>query len=286
MTDFLTSEFGRLGGSGPERARELYARFRGAVLAAPQEHGWRIEGRLTSYVDEDVFAVPTSVGQWVDAEPDADAARLKGAILSEYPSVTAFLDHCYHATCARFRAEVPHDLAPGAERVLAWLLREGVRVVFASNAPLEKVQGWFACHGLAVADARDTEPGSAPLRAYGRAGKQWLGSSSEQLNCSGRAVLCDRPQYRAILERERADWVIGDVLSLDLAAPLAMRRAGHPAAPRALALMHLRHTPRWALNAVRDGLVDHLAAHVTTLPRLVNALRAPSPAKAAPRQSG
>lgn len=286
MADFLTAEFGRLGGGGAERGRELYARFRRAVLAAPERHGWRIEGRLSSYVDEDVFAVPTSVGQWVDAEPDADAARLKAAILGEHASVAVFLDHCYHSTCARFRAEVPHDLAPGAERVLAWLLRQPVRVVFATNAPLEKVQGWFACHGLEVADARDSEPGAAPLRAYGRAGKQWLGPGAEQIECGGRALLCDRPQYRAILERERADLVVGDVMSLDLAAPLALRRARHPAAPRAVALMHLRHTPRWALAAAADGGADHLVSHVTALPGLISALRAPLPTAAAPRRSG
>ncbi len=286
MSEFLIAEFSRLGGLGPERARELYRRFEAAVLAQPDRHGWRIEGRLTSYVDEDVFAVPTSVGQWVDAEPDADAAQLKRAILREHSSVTAFLDHCYHATCARFRAEVPHDLAPGAERVLAWLLRNSVQVVFASNAPLEKVQGWFACHGLEVADARETEPGAAPLRAYGRAGKQWLGPGAEELTLGGRALLCDRPQYRAILERERADLVIGDVVSLDLALPLHLRRAGAAGAPRALALMHLRHTPGWAVDAVRAGELDHLAAHVTALPRLLTALRAPSPAEAARPRSG
>ena len=60
MSDFVVAEFGRLSGGGPECARALYARFRAAVLAEPARHGWRIEGRLTSYVDEDVFAVPTS----------------------------------------------------------------------------------------------------------------------------------------------------------------------------------------------------------------------------------
>lgn len=272
MSGFLTEEFSRFGGGNLDRARSLYARFRAAVMAQPDRHGWRIEGRLTSYVDEDVFAVPTSVGQWVDAEPDADAARLKAAILGEYPSVAVFLDHCYHSTCARFRTEVPHDLAPGAERVLSWLLRERVQVVFASNAPLEKVQGWFACHGLEVVDARDTEPGSAPLRAYGRAGKQWLGPEPAALEFGGRKVEADRPQYRAILERERADMVIGDVLSLDLATPLTMRRAGHPAAPRLLALMHLRHTPGWALSSVEKGGVDQLVSHVTEVPRLLRIL--------------
>ncbi|MDA1260251.1 MAG: hypothetical protein O3A20_06470 [Planctomycetota bacterium] len=273
VSGFLTAELARFGGVDAARSVELYARFRADVMARPSEHGWRIDGRLVSYVDEDVFAEPTAVGQWIEAARCADTARLRAAILSEYPSVLAFLDHCYHSTCARFREEVPHDLTRGAERVLHWFLRERIPVVFASNAPFEKVAGWFACHGLQVADARDSEPGAAPLRAYGRAGKQCLGAAAESLVVGGREVPVDRPQYRAILERERAALVVGDVFSLDLAVPLAMRRARAPGAPRALGLMHLEHTPRWLLDEVGRGGVDYLVSHVSALPRLVNALR-------------
>lgn len=285
VAGFLIAELARLGGLEPARAAALYEGFRATVLARPERHGWRIEGRLVSYVDEDVFAEPTAVGQWIDLAPDADAARLRAAILAEHPSVLAFLDHCYHTTCARFRAEVPHDLTRGAERVLRWFVREGVPVVFASNAPLEKVAGWFACHGLAIADARATEPGAAPLRAYGRAGKQWLGAGGEELRVGGRAVAVDRPQYRAILERERPGLVVGDVFSLDLALPLALRRARAPGAPRALGLMHLPRTPRWVLDEVRPDGVDFLVAHITALPRLVSALRGPRRAGAGQARS-
>lgn len=285
VSGYLTGELARLGGLAPERAVELYQRFRDGVRAHPAEHGWRIDGRLVSFVDEDVFAEPTAVGQWIERAPCADSRRLRAAILGAHESVNAFLDHCYHSTCARFREEVPHDLARGAERVLAWFLREGVPVVFASNAPFEKVAGWFACHGLAVADARATEPGAAPLRAYGRAGKQWLGGRAT-LTTGGREVPVDRPQYRAILERERPTLVVGDVFSLDLALPLALRRAGAPGAPEALGVMHLEHTPRWVLDEVRPGGLDHRIGHVTALPRIVSGLRARRPAAPAPVRSG
>lgn len=282
----LVRELARLGGLPVARAAELYARFREETLRRPERHGWRIEGRIVSFVDEDVFAEPTAVGQWIDAAPCADSARLRDAILREHAGVHAFLDECYHATCATFRSEVPHDLTRGAERVLRWLLREGIPVVFASNAPFEKIAGWFGCHGLEVVDARATEPGSAPLRAYGRAGKQWLGDSGARLLAGAREIPVDRPHYRALLERERADFVVGDVFSLDLALPLAMRRAGEPAAPRALGLMHLERTPRWVLDEVRPGGVDFLVSHVTALPRLVSALRGPRRAAAGLPRSG
>jgi phosphoglycolate phosphatase-like HAD superfamily hydrolase len=288
VLDFLAADLARLAGWPAERVEAACARFRAGVLAAPERHGWLVAGRFSSYVDEDVFALPTALGQWIDAAPDAEAAELREAVLREHAGVGSFLDRCYHSTCARFRAEVPHDLAPGAERVLEWLLRHEVRVVFASNAPLEKVQGWFACHGLEVADARATEPGAAPLRAYGRSGKQWLSPRPELLHLGGRPVAADRPQYRAILEREQADLVVGDVPSLDLAAPLALRAEGGLGAPRALALMNLPHTPAWARAAAGGGpgAVDALVSHVTALPRLVHALRGSLPAAAGSPRSG
>lgn len=288
VMDHLRRQFARLADWPLEQAEEAMQGFRSAVLAEPDRHGWRLDGRLSSYVDEDVFALPTSIGQWVDAAPDAPAAQLRAAILREFPSVSAMLDDCYHATCARFRAEVPHDLAVGAERVLEWLVRHQVAVVFASNAPLEKVQGWFACHGLSVADARTTDPGAAPLRAYGRAGKQWLSDTPVELDCAGRRVSADRPAYVEILVRERPDLVVGDVLSLDLAAPMHLRANRRAGAPRAIALMHLPHTPAWALEGVgaNPASVDRVLPHVTALPRLIAELRAPPRAEAGFPRSG
>lgn len=286
VSDHLTNEMARFGRMERTCAAELYANFRAAVLKQPDRHGWRIEGRLVSYVDEDIFAMPTAIGQWIEAAPCAESRRLRAAILEEYASVSAFLDHCYHSTCARFRVEVAHDLARGADRVLDWFLRERIPVVFASNAPFEKVAGWCAAQGFEVADAHVTEPGAAPLRAYGRAGKQWLGPGSEEWLASERRVPVDRPQYRAILERESASLVVGDVFSLDLVQPLQLRLTGAAGAPQAVGLMHLEHTPAWVLEQVRLGGVDFLVNHVTALPRIVNAVRARSPAAAEWIRSG
>jgi hypothetical protein len=189
--------------------------------------------------------------------------------------VLEFLDYCYHDTCARFRAEVDHDLAEGSEHVLRWLTENDVDVVFAPNAPAEKIVGWFAHHGFEVADARETGPGEVPLRVYGRAGKQFLGDEHVVMDFCGREVHVDRPSYRAILEREHPDLVVGDVLSLDLALPLAMRAAGESAAPRGVGIMHLPHTPDWVLESVGPGPaeIDFVVPHVTSLPRLVRRLR-------------
>ena len=279
----VVAELARLAELDPAALRAHYDGFRDAVLREPEAHGWRIDGRLVSYVDEDFFAVPTSIGQYIERAPCHTSAGLREAVLREYGSVLEFLDRCYHDTCARFRREVDHDLAEGAERVLRWLLDEGVAVVFASNAPAEKIVDWFAHHGFEVLDARATEPGSAPLRVYGRAGKQHVDGSTT-MAFAGREVHLDRPMYRDILERERPDLVVGDVFSLDLALPLAMRAGDQPGAPLAVGVMHLPHTPDWVLESVgpERHQADFLVPHVTALPRLVSRLRGSRPAPPVP----
>lgn len=271
----VREQLARLAGMPLPELEVAYQEFRNQVLDQPHQHGWHLDGRFSSYVDEDYFAVPTSIGQYIDLAPCTASGTLRDAVLGEYGSVLEFLDYCYHSTCARFRTEVDHDLTEGAERVLQWLLHHDVQVVFATNAPAEKVVDWFSHHGFGVTDARETEPGETPLRVYGRSGKQFLGASDATMDFSGRTVHVDRPQYRSILEREHPDLVVGDVLSLDLAVPLAMRHAGDPAAPKGIGIMDLPHTPQWVKHSIskEPGHIDFLVPHVTALPRLVNSLR-------------
>jgi hypothetical protein len=250
---------------------ENYAAFAMQVMEHPDRHGWRIEDQITSYVDEDVFAMPTAVGQLIDQASCFKTAHFRKAILAEWSHVIDFLDHCYHSTCDRFRALHNHDLAPGAQRVLGWLLQRDVAITFATNAPAEKVIQWFDHQGFSVSDARTTSQESNPLRVYGRAGKQWLGPSGDSMQFGGRKVAIDRPQYRQILEKEKPDVVIGDVLSLDLSLPIAMRLEGAKGAPKEVGLMHMAHTPHWATAGAGSGpgAVDWLIPHVTSLPRLL-----------------
>ena len=267
----LVGELQRMLGEPAEQVEERLAGFAAAVMARPHAYGWRIDHRLASFVDEDYFCLPAAMGQFIENGETPSAREVREAVLGRWESLTVFLDHCFHSTCAAFRQEVEHDLTHGAERVLEWLLARGATVTWATNAPAEKIIGWFAHHGHEVRDARETEPGEHPLRVYGRAGKQWFGPTDRSLDFAGRTVPVDRPQYRAILERERPDLVIGDVLSLDLAVPIALAAEAHPAAPRETVLVGRPHTPEWVLASVGPGpgRIDHLVSHLTSLPRIV-----------------
>ena len=68
--------------------------------------------------------------------------------------------------------------------------------------------------------------------------------------------------------------MIGDVFSLDLALPHALRSAGHPAAPDLLALRRHPHTPDWVLDTLGDGAIDVVVDHVRDLVTVVRELGA------------
>ena len=73
---------------------------------------------------------------------------------------------------------------------------------------------------------------------------------------AGRAVRLDRGDYHALLRAERADAIVGDVFSLDLALPLALRESEADFARLELFLLRNEYTPAWTLEAVagRPGL--------------------------------
>lgn len=91
-------------------------------------------------------------------------------------------------------------------------------------------------------------------------------------------------RYRAAIEEEDPDLVIGDVFSLDLALPHVMRREGNPAAPSKLILRRHPHTPRWVLDTRAGGAIDVVVDDVAELLGLV---RGPAgPDCSAPQQTG
>jgi len=259
-----------------EIASLLYAGFAKGVLASPSEFGWQADPedpRLSSFVDEDFFCLPAAVGHYIELAASEDARRVKVAILQKHPSLPAFMDHCFHNTCADFRKSVDHDLTQGAIPILQWLLDRGHGVTWATNAPAEKICDWMGAAGFEVEDGSDDSSSFRPgvLRVFGRCGKQWLGDGEQAIEFLDRQVLVDRPRYRKLLEQERPDILIGDVLSLDLSTALQMRQEGSEAAPPVTVLVGRRPLPAWVHEAVGDQpqQLDHLIPHLTRFPRIV-----------------
>jgi FMN phosphatase YigB (HAD superfamily) len=266
---FLAAEAARFAGVGADQARRDFLAFESAVLARPSEYGWAPDGRITAYVDEDPFCVANSIAAYLERGADPRAQRYREAILEAgEPSLSAFADRCFLSSTARFRELHPPALVPSTQATLEALRARGVEIVVVSNSSSEKIVGWFRQVGV---DA-GVEPHAA-LRVRGQAGKQVLGPGDEHLVLAGRRISVDRPRYRAVLEEERPDLVIGDVFSLDLALPHVLRRSRAAGAPRTLVLRRHPHTPEWVLATRADGAIDRVVDDVAELLALVDAQR-------------
>lgn len=270
------TEAARLAGVDPQEAARDFAGYVTAVLAAPHLFGWTPDGRITAYADEDPFCHPNSVAGWIEAESerDARAALYRDAILGAgFANLTVFSDHCFHHATGSYRAAHPPALVPGAGEAFEALHDAGAEVVVVSNSHADKVVGWLRHAGI---DAGEDE--GHLVRVHGDAGK-WHVAGDAAIEVSGRRVLVDRPRYRAVIEDENPDLVVGDVFSLDLAVPHVLRSSAHPRAPHLLALRRHPHTPEWILGTHADGAIDVVLDHVRDLVVVVRELTAQGPGR-------
>ncbi len=253
-----------------EAVQADFRRFSKATLAAPERHGWAPDGRITAYVDEDPFCVANGVASYLETaggergQHYAEAIRKAG-----FERLTQFADRCFLDATARYRVEHPPALVPGARAALTALHGAGVHVVVVSNSESIKLIDWFRASGIDAGESPDSE-----LEVCGNARKFHLGESDASLTVAGRQIRVDRPAYREAITRIRPDLVIGDVFSLDLALPHAMRAAGDAGAPKMLVLHGHDHTPAWIADTRADGAIDAIVRGVDELLDLALALHA------------
>jgi phosphoglycolate phosphatase-like HAD superfamily hydrolase len=262
---YMAAEAARYAEVSGDEARADFRRFEVAVQSAPAEYGWAPDGRITAYVDEDPFCVPNSIAMYLERVDDPQGVRYRDAILAGgEPSLSAFADRCFLTATADYREQHPPALVPHAKEALEALHEAGAEIVVVSNSSSEKIVGWFQRAGVDAGTDHDSY-----LRVRGQAGKQVLGPGDQSIEVAGRAVYVDRPQYRAVIEAENPDLVVGDVFSLDLALPHVLRREGRTEAPRELVLRRHRHTPTWVHETRAEGAIDTVVDDVVELVHVV-----------------
>ncbi len=238
-------------GVGRDQALAEAEAFLTAARREPARNGWWPRGFLTAFVDEDPALGTGTIAHWLDAggelgeaHGDAPERWRRGVRSAGFDSVEAFSSEHFVPAMTRFRAEHGHHLVPDSVDALRALEGRGIELVIVSNSPRSKLVGMFADAGL-------TE--HAHLRFVGDAHKWWIDDPAHTRSVGGRTVHVDRPRYRAILEREAPDLVIGDVPSFDLAAAAVLREAsqeGEAAGPLLVLKAH-PHSPAWALDQPR-----------------------------------
>lgn len=242
------------------------SRARKAAAAEPSRYGWAPGGRISVYGDEDPFAAHSAFLHYLALQKgrDASADALLHAIETNGFDVESFGGHAH----ARGVEEVARTRGPGilpeAAEAGRHMLAAGVEVVVVSNSGTDKLARWFEHAGVptVVYPRRD----SAALTLRGAARKFVLDPANRApLALGGVTFETARPSYEAVLREEGPDAVVGDVFSLDLALPLALRRAEPGFGAMRLFWLLRSYTPKWVERAIASAApeVERIEGGVT-----------------------
>ena len=222
-------------------ARDEFEGFLRAAHEAPDQHGWWPRGFLTAFVDEDQLLATGAVCRFLDDGCDAPGATRwrDGLRAAGHHSAHDYGSEKFGPAMRTYLQDHGHRLVDGSRELCDSLRARGVELVIVSNSPTSKLQKLFAEAGIQESDH---------LRFVGDARKWWVEKGEHRSVYAGREVHLDRPFYREILEREQPDLIIGDVASLDLAMPAAMRVEGSLGASTQLLLRQSEGSARWAVE--------------------------------------
>ena len=213
-----------LGEADRAAVRAWVARARAAVLAEPWRWGWSTAGRISAFADEDPFTVHGALLHYLDVARADDplAARLAAAIEAQ-GSLGAFGGKAHTDGVGAVEARRGPAITADAVRAGKELLARGIEVVVVSNSGTDKLKRWFEHARLPFTIHPQRAAGAIRLR--GSARKFVLASErADAFEVGGLTVDVARPHYEEVLREERPDAIVGDVYSLDIALPLALKQ--------------------------------------------------------------
>jgi hypothetical protein len=249
-------------------AAAIFEEMRAQARARPANFGWRSGAWISCYADEDPYAFHNAVAEAIYAEAPAGArAKLAAAGL---PSAEAFSIRAWREAEAAFRAANPSHVSRDGLATLGVFAAAGAEVVIVSNSASARVEALLAGAGIGrrFGEARPRVRGDArKFVLAAENGADWPAAIPEARALGGRPVRLRRPHFFEILREETPDVVIGDVLSMDLALPLAMRDAGLLEETTIVLVRH-PHTPPFALEACAACGIEVIDS-VAKAPRLL-----------------
>jgi FMN phosphatase YigB (HAD superfamily) len=219
----------------------------------PANHGWRVNGRITAFANEDGFIRVNGIAAYLDGRVtagDPDVRRIYSSLrYLGTQSFGALAQKAYEQMTRETAAGRIRPLDPEAGAVLKLLLDRGDEIVVVSNSGTERISQLL--RGAGFDPKQDAPPGAGQLRIRGNARKYLLSNSPRQIEVGEYSVPVDRPHYEQILIEERPNVVVGDVFSLDLALPLDLVRRGAAGFGKPRLILRRRpYTPAWSASYV------------------------------------
>jgi hypothetical protein len=240
---------------------QLLRELRDEVKARPSLYGWFSGGVLSCYADEDPYVFNNAVCGALYKLAPAAAARLAGKGIDNADRLAL---QCFEEGTARYRAAHASHVDGEALDAVRAFTAAGHEIVVVSNSSTARIEALLRDAGLTL--------GARGVKVRGDARKFLLGDEPATVvnadNFGGREIRLRRPRYFDVLFDERPDALIGDVLSLDVAMPAALRAADPRFVNLQTALRRHPHTPGWAQEACQA----HGIRLVGGLPELVAGL--------------
>ncbi|MEQ1831718.1 MAG: hypothetical protein ABL977_01600 [Candidatus Eisenbacteria bacterium] len=213
------------GESDREAARDWIAGARYAVRAEPTRWGWAVAGRLSAFADEDPFAEQSALLHYLHVRRTSDplAGRLCAAIEATGDSLPDFGGRAHTVGVKQVEASRGPGITVAAADAGRRMLAGGVEIVVVSNSTTDKLARWFA-HAKVPARVHPENMVGQP-RLRGSAQKFVLDAGRDDaIALGGMRIDVARSLYETLLREEAPDAVVGDVFSIDLALPLALKR--------------------------------------------------------------
>ena len=254
------------GESDRDAVRDWIAGARFAVRADPVRWGWSVAGRLSAFADEDPFTEHGALLHYLHVRRTSDplARRLAAAIEQTGVALEGFGGNAHVAGVQQVESRRGPGITVAAADAGKRMLANGVEIVVVSNSGTDKLQRWFA-HAEVPARVHP-EHAAGELRLRGSARKFVLAPGvDDTIGAGGLRIDVARPFYEEVLREEAPDAVVGDVFSIDLALPLALKRREpswkhvrlfwlvHPYSPERMR-RELAALPAGEVEAIQGGL--------------------------------
>lgn len=258
------------GGVPPDELENLLRKVQREMERFPLHHGWKVDGRIAAYWDEDAFMHTQALGacldEWALVDRNCTAQVLQALKTKGISSFSDLAGVSYTQMTQETSEGKLKPLDPETKAVVTELLKRGHDVVIVSNSKTDRITQLLTNQGLAIGDSPNSQ-----LRIRGDAKKFVLGDTPDRLDVDDHAVDIARPHYEAILIQERPQVVIGDVFSLDLALPLSLARRQTPGfEPLQLFLRKRDYTPSWVTHFLdkenRCERINNLSQLLTLIP--------------------
>lgn len=283
--DYMVKSIADLTGDTTESVNSILLECKKEMDRTPYEYGWFYDGSIAAYYQEDPFGDNNAIFDYINRAASTKSysnfkqklAVIKQAIEKKLNmNCASYSNDCFTKSTSQFKLEGKLKPVETAGEIVKELNGMGVEIVVVSNSKTEKIEHLFRKAGHTVTNERTIKRGR--LHAIGDAKKFVINDKfsvlPQYINISGRFnVSLRRENYFNVLLKEKPNYVIGDVFSLDLALPLYLRLNDDRFNGLKIIQKVHKHTPSWVKDYISKDEFKDIAFMVDSIDELPELFR-------------